>query len=335
MLSFQTILFISIAISPIWTYIAYENVQVNVFDSEVRDYEVCAAITTDEVEDFFRRRDISLGLGAMNWVPYIREFVKLVPMMCDTIVDRSDWRTVFTKATVDETMHKIFESEIRWIKVTMQTIRSKIKLLTDDNPDTENRKTIATIIHTNLNQVINFFDAKSSLLRKYPLVGSSPLIQLASLVALFNPIAQTLIPMEAMNPQITCKMRDVLLDYRPRSVLARLLKLRAKVMKRDERKASLIKVMVLPYNKHGYNQTNPPFIDCEWGCESFVMKPTDACVLDKFSENVYFGKNIGPTTCFSEYAALLRHRVEEFFPVDLLNSLCVDRQQQQPTGKHR
>lgn len=222
------------------------------------------------------------------------------------------------------------------MEATMQTLQSKIKLLGDENPDDENRKTIASIIHTELNRMINLFALKSSLLRKYPLIGAPLLVQLAALVAVFSPIALSLNPFEGMNPQISCKMHDVLLDFRTRTVMARLHKLRSIVWfietlrKRD--KASLINVISLPYNRYGYNLTNPPIVECDLDCDLYGMDSTDACVRDEFDAGIYSGQNFGTQTCLEDYAAFLRHRVEKLFPIELLSSLCIDRKPQQSTG---
>lgn len=222
------------------------------------------------------------------------------------------------------------------MEATLQTIQSKIKLLSDENSDDENRKTIASIIHTEFNRMINFFALKSSLLRKYPLIGTPPLLQLAAQVAIFSPIAMNLIRLEAMNPQISCKMHDVLLDFRTRTVMARLHKLRSIVWyietlrKRD--KASLINVISLPYNRNGYNLTNPPIVDCDLDCDLYGMDSTDACVRDEFDAGIYSGRNFGNHTCLEDYAAFVRHRVEKLFPVEILSRLCIDRKPQQLTG---
>lgn len=224
------------------------------------------------------------------------------------------------------------------MKTTMKTIRYKIKLLDESNPDLDNRKTIASIIHTDLDKMLNFFDLKSSLFRKYPLLGTPPLLQLASLVAVFSPLARELIPIESMNPQISCKMYDILLDYRPLTVMARLHKLRVlklayeKIQTPVRNQSSLATIMSLPYNPHGYNSTNPPVIDCQPDCETGRMFSGDFCLMDKFSVRSYYSNGIGASACMIDYATLVRHRVEKLFPVELLGSLCIDRESHVPTG---
>lgn len=214
------------------------------------------------------------------------------------------------------------------MEATLKTIETKVKLLGDDNLDTENRKTIASIIHTDIDKMINLFDLQVSLFKKYPLMGAPPLIQLASLIAMFSPIAKTLIPIEAVNPDSSCKMRDILIDYRPRIVNARLRELHSKVSSFGSR----LKVLALLYNPNGYNQTSPGEIDCKKGCE-LDHAPNEYCLEDKFSNNS-FECTIkgGKSVCVEDYGKLIRHRVEKLFPVDLLDKLCSDRKPKIPTG---
>lgn len=325
--------------------ISYDDIPTRIFASEPRAFEYRVSAATQSVKVFFSRHDISIavvsGVIAARFLPYIGKFTKLVPKMCEMVAEQSDWRTQFTKAIVEETMRGIGESEVRHIEATMQTIQSKIMLLSDQNTDAENRKTVASIIHTELNRIVNLFELKSSLFRKYPLVGAPPLIHLASLVAMFTPVAQALIPMEAMNPQIACKMHDLLLDYRIRTVMARLHKLHAQVSAFESmvnwtyRPSSLIAVMAMPYNKYGYNSTNPPVINCGWGCDRDEMEVMETCVMDKFSKHAFYGPSFGNDTCLKEYGALLRFRVEELFPVEELGSLCTEEKPKKPTGESR
>lgn len=214
------------------------------------------------------------------------------------------------------------------MEATLKTIQTKIKLLGDENSDDENRKTVASIIHTDLDKMINLFDLQLSLFKKYPLMGAPPLIQLASLVAYFSPIAKTLIPFEAMNPEISCKMLDVLIDYRPCIVNARLRELHTEVSSFKSR----VKVMALPYIPNGYNKTNLGEIDCKKGCK-LDRSPDEFCLEDKYGNSSFECRiKNGTSVCVEHYGMLIRHRVEELFPIELLNKLCSERKPKKPTG---
>lgn len=201
----------------------------------------------------------------------------------------------------------------------MGTIQSKVNLLGDINPSNESRRNIATNMHIELDRMVNLFDLKSSLFRKYPLIGAAPVIQLASLIAVFNPIAKVLIPLEAANPQLACKMHDVLVDYLPRTINARLHQLRsnASIFR------SVVKAMSLPYSEHGYGVA----IRCDIGCRPDVS--FSFCLKDEFSAVDLLGTD---PICVIDYAALVRHHVEGMFPIDVLKNQCIDREPRTASG---
>lgn len=335
MAAFQTLLYIAIAIgASCWAAIPYDKLELNIFDDRPRDFELHVFEATQKVERFFARDEIlygiAAGLLALNSTTlYVGPFAELTSLVRDTLGGRGEWRMRLTTAISTEVLHGITENEIRWMEATIRTIQDKTKLLDDSNPDLDNRKTIASIIHTDLSKMINFFDIKTSLFRRYPLIGTPPLIQLASLVALFSPIAQTLIPMEAKNPQIACKMYDVLMDYRPRTVAARLHKLSAETSNAEKTIFnSIVKAMALPYNQRGYNETSPATIDCEQGCKNRVSH----CLTDTFGTVEYYVSNEYTSTCVTDLLKFIRYRVEKLFPIDLLDKLCVNRAPKIPTG---
>lgn len=312
--------------------IPYDEVQLNIFDDRPRDFEFSVIESTRIVKNFFDRFDVSLaiagGMAVFNSTPYIGNFSKIIPLVRDTLASKGEWRTIFANAILDETMHAITENELRWMKSTIKTIQTKMKLLSDENPDLDNRKTIASIIHTDLNKMINFFDRKSSLYRKYPLLGTAPLLHLASLVATFCPIAKILIPLEAKNPQISCKMHDILNDFLPLAIATRIQKLDAE----DSIFRAITDVMSMPFNPNGYNTTNPGVIDCTKGCNDH-RSYTELCLTDVYSPDKYYVSDKYTSTCINDYVALARHRIEELFPIEQLNQLCVNRTEQIPTGK--
>lgn len=205
------------------------------------------------------------------------------------------------------------------MEATMETIQAKIILLGDTNPSNESRRNIASNMHMEIDRMINFFDLRSSLFRKYPLIGAPPLLQLASLVAVFNTIAQIIIPLEAKNPQIACKMHDVLVDYLPRTINARLHQLHSN----SSIFRPIVKAMSLPYTEHGYGVN----IRCDIGCRPDVS--FSFCLRDKFSAVELLGTD---PDCVIDYAALVRHHVEEMFPIDALKNQCSDREPQTPSG---
>lgn len=118
MSSLHVVICAVIAISPIWAFILYDEIKVNIFDRETRDFEASVLASTAHLKDFFDRHDISIatasGVVALRLVPYIGKFGRLIPILCNTISDQSEWRKVFSKVTFSEMMREVGESEIRW-----------------------------------------------------------------------------------------------------------------------------------------------------------------------------------------------------------------------------
>lgn len=297
------------------------EIQTNIFDNQPSDFEHNVVEASRIVKDFFSRDDVTLALAAgslaLEGIPFIKQFSKLIPLIRDTLRDESGWREKFSKAIAHETMRVVAESESHWLEATLQTLQEKISLLSERNPDLENRKTIASIIHTELDKMINLFDLKSSLFRKYPLLGAPPLIQLSSLVAVFSQIARVLIPYEAKHQQLTCKMYNTLIDYRTLTIHARLYQL----CKQDP--------MYRLLDELNENGTNPFVIDLELNeTMSIELDVTDKPMNNSATELIDPDK----PACMA--APIVRQCVAELFPNDLFNHLCFDRKCKKPTGKN-
>lgn len=301
--------------------ISCDAIHTNIFDDQPSDFENNVVEASRIVKDFFARDDVTLALAAgsvaLEGIPFIKQFSKLIPLIRDTLRDESGWREKFTRAIAREAMRVIAESESQWLEATLQTLQEKIGLLSERNPDLENRKTIASIIHTELDKMINLFDSKSSLFRKYPLLGAPPLIQLSTLVAIFSQIAFVLIPYEAKHQQLTCKMYNTLIDYRTLTIHARLYRL----CKQDPMYRALEEL-----NENG---TSPFVID-------LLLNETMSIESDAADEplNNSTAELIDPDKPACMAAPIVRQCVAELFPNDLFNHLCFDRKCKKPTGKN-
>lgn len=238
---------------------------------------------------------------------------------------QSDWRDAFTRTIVDGTKREIAESELRTIVAKMKTIKTKFPLLNDDtNPDLHSRRTTASIIHTALDEIIEIFEYDKSLMKEYPLVSVPILVDVAALIAFFSPVIRTLNPVESETPQLSCKMLDVLIDYRPRLVYERLNKLKAPWMENV-----LVKVRAKPYSPTGYNQTNTMRCHSK-GCEKPWFSAFAGCLKDEFGDDELYTIYQG---CWEDYASYVRHSVEEIFPVEALESVCINQEPRKPTGE--
>jgi len=66
--------------------------------------------------------------------------------------------------------------------------------------------------------MLNIFDKIDSVFKAYPLIGAPILIALAQLVVYFEPIEKKLNPREGETPELSCRLRKILLDYKSRAV---------------------------------------------------------------------------------------------------------------------
>lgn len=211
-----------------------------------------------------------------------------------------------------------------------QTRYNKIMpMLNDDKADLNNNTGTAIATYFLLNSILNDYDRSDSLLKEYPLISTAPLIILSSFIAEFERRLKPLMPTATKRPSLSCKVHNIMLDYRPRTVNARLEKLHVErtVSASAMFSESLSYAMSIQYNQYGYNTTIPPTIRCTQGCTMSVVDSSNRnlfCVKDDFGINrsiVYYS---GTVSCITDYALLVRHTVEHLFPVDRLDELCVD-----------
>lgn len=204
------------------------------------------------------------------------------------------------------------------MQATIEIIQDEATQLDGTNIDNNViRKRIASFMYSDLDRMITLFSHQYSVFKKYPLIGAPALIELALLIAIFTPIAKILVPLEVKNPQVACKTLDTLLDYRPRTVSARLEKIHSN---HTLFIGTLAAVRQMPYNRNGYNKTAA--LKCKKIDENRSFLPTDDGLWDEFGYFIPFHNNL---TCFSEYASYVRHRVEKMFPIQLLEMVCNDR----------
>lgn len=112
--------FISAIIGSSCTKIPYDEIDINIFDKSTSNIEVNVLASMHMVNGFYARDDISLAISACVILakcvplPYIKEIVKIIPLMRNTLEERNEWRSVFSKAISEETMRAVTDSEIRW-----------------------------------------------------------------------------------------------------------------------------------------------------------------------------------------------------------------------------
>ncbi|XP_037037364.1 uncharacterized protein LOC119075076 [Bradysia coprophila] len=310
---------------PSWASIPYEEIRYKLFDGTNHNIEAEILKSLQTTKNVFAIPEVKNavllsflpGLLFEVWVP----ISTIIFVMVNLLAKESDWRDAFSRTIASELERGIALGHILAMKATMETINTKFDLLkeNEDNPE-ELRRSIASFIHRECDIMLNLFAAPDSYVKKSPLLGAPLLIELAQLVTLFQPIAKALISREAKNPDLICKARNILADYRPRTINARLEKLhenstKALVRYINELSPKLSEVMSIAYNQYGYNKTTPATINCQNRCNS------NDCLRDDFGDSY----RVPPWSCAEDYALFLRHRIEEMFNIDLLDSLCVDK----------
>lgn len=116
-------------------------------------------------------------------------------------------------------------------------------------------------------------------------------------------------------PEVACKTENILREYMKRSVNARLEKLEAPEDFDDAVTfyGEVKEIQNSKYNKSGYNPTNN--LRCYTG-------DYPKCFKDKFKQ----GKNKKTcsswSTCYKDYAGMLRHKTEASFPIELFEKTC-------------
>lgn len=299
--------------------ISFEEVKFNNFGAERSEIESNVIDSVKSVADFIAENDIKNGIEPSSAVfeSAVKQMIRIATNLQSVLAEDSEWTKSLLKTVAHEKEHEFVENDVRYMDVQIKSICEKIPLLIE-NP-IERKMNIASI-HISLHTMISSFSHRDTLLKKYPLIGAPPLIELALLVALFTPLSKTLFPDESRNPDISCKIRDTLSNYRLRTVDARLDKIHTSppTERLDE---FLTKVFTKPFDSNGYSESNS--LVCEK--ENGIIKLTD-----EFSSDEIHAKD--SVMCIESYGHLVRQRTEQLFPTELLSKLCDEEKPKTPTG---
>lgn len=174
-----------------------------------------------ETEDFLRAKTVE-GV-APSVTPYVGLLRTTLPILRVDLIEGLVAIRI-AEAFVDT---RISAKDIRNIETTMLTIYRKIESLNDSSNVV--RASAVQYIHDALDSIVNQFDNVNAIQRKHPLTAVRPLFSIASFVAIFHPIVEMIVPELAGRTRLPCKVTDILLDYRPLVVYARLKEIHLKV----------------------------------------------------------------------------------------------------------
>lgn len=136
MIPFKLFVCIATIIVSTRAVIPCADVQVNIFDSRPKDFELHVLHLMNTTRTFHVKHNVSSLLDLISGhVPCIAELTKTVTHLRDTRVEPSQRRTLFTKVIPDETQREIDDCEIHRMLATMQTIETKIQILGENNPN--------------------------------------------------------------------------------------------------------------------------------------------------------------------------------------------------------
>lgn len=303
-----------------WASIPYDEVKFKMFDGNDSNVQTELLKSLQTTQNIFARSDVkkaisaglAIGVFVETWAPALN----LLFIVTNLLAHESDWRASFTKTLANELHRETALGHVQLMQATMDTINEKFELMNDGHPKGL-RISIARFIHRELNKMLNLFARSDAFVKTYPLVGGPLLITIAQFVALFDPMAKVLIKREAMARELSCKMATILLDYRPRLVDARFEKLHEDSTKGLVEYTNLLR----PLLSNSYNQTGTPdTFDCaEKACDGSRR----LCMKDDFG----ISWHAIDLKCARNYISILRYRIEEMVPVDLLNGLCVNKPQ--------
>lgn len=287
----------------------------NIFASGVFKKILAAGITITRIG----RQTVVAGLKI---VPIVNKLMKVTRALTHILASETEWPGTFEQE-MDKRIREIITNErINSMKSTLGTITSLIETLEDSPAEKTETTTVNILLVSLLDTMLNQFDQYNSLFKRFALVGAPILIELSLMVAIFEPIAKTIIPNKIGRFKLSCKARDLLFDYRPFVLSNRLEKLNTNL-------EHMVSVKNAPYNSKGYSTTNT--LLCEEECSEKRGK-RGLCLADEFGTKKYsVNSNNALTKCLIGYGQHIRHLLEETFPFEELDTIC-GKKAKEPSG---
>lgn len=259
----------------------------------------------------------------------------------------ASWKDEFDKKlqenfekSQEETDRKFFLRDIQEVKDTLDNINKKIPWISEslvcikskheDLRPTEDQERIpsqyldeyqhlcnvsgtdnaVSIMHDDLEKIAGKFLKRDTHYRHFPLIAAPILIQLSSLVLVFEPIALEFITGWANKYKLSCLYRDALIGLLPFALEARFAKTNVNI----EIQAVVRNVDNKLYSfRHYWDQIS---YYCPHNCES----GDETCLTDDFSANVLYCDSLYAIGI--KYIEFLRLSVEDKFNIDMLHKAC-------------
>lgn len=264
--------------------IPVDEVQLQVFDTKPRTFEKAILESLETTTNFWAdesvQKVIGTGSAIVHFLPYGEAITTIVGAVTDLLQDESDWKPIFVKALEKEQHKGIIMNQIEWFTSKMNTMKQILPLLDKEKePNNQTRITYAFSIHENLHTMLDYYNSRKGLFRKYPQITAPLLINLGLLVTVFTPLSNELIPSAAKQLPITCDALDVLWLYRSLTTHHRLQRTNLKYLKYPEM-MNAINLQLAPY---------PRKLSCDRGCKKTTTycesKISKKFILFEFYEN--------------------------------------------------
>lgn len=329
----------TVVISLSSAQIPFDNVNANSFTSQNgMTIETNIADSMKTTKNFFAsglfKKILSAGMkitkigrktvtAGLKIVPLVDHLLKFTRALTNILASETEWPGTFEQE-MDKKIREIIANErVNSMKSTLGTISSLIETLKDspiEDPDVT--IPVNVLLLTLLDTMLNDFDQYNSLFKRFALVGAPILIELSLIVAIFEPIAKIIIPNKIGRFKLSCKARDLLIDYRPFVLSNRLEKLNTNL-------EFMASVKNAPYNSKGYITTNT--LLCEENCSEKRGKD-GLCLADEFGAKKYSVHSKAElTNCRIGYGQHVRHLLEENFPFEELEAVCGEKAKE-PSG---
>lgn len=300
---------------PSCAKITYDEAKFQIFHKKATHFESEILKSLQTTRNFFAQPEFAsavlLGLAAGTFFPPLAPTAGIVFVIRALLAQESDWRGVFSEAIARETNRAIAVYAVDSMASKMKTISKKLNIMNDNSTDIQDRKIMTYFVHSEIENMLNFFDGSHSIFKRFPLIATPLLIELAQLIAFFDPVAKAILKKHVKNADLSCLMHNILLDYRPRFVNDRMEKVHS-VSRRVPELLSF--AMEGAYYPHGYSITIPPSFNCK-RCSA----KSKHCLNDDFGDTYDISES---PLCVKDYALFVRHRVEEMvYPVVLVGAL--------------
>lgn len=335
----RTVIIFAVLICGVLARIPYSAVNLEVLlKTGNQDFETNIRQSLQTSKNFWTQNaNIIKGItyvGQLVPLPFVGALFGALQLMQDIFASESDWKESFVKSISTQTEQVSATQSIQQIEAALETVAENLGYLGNVNFTSVDKVAIAHIIHSRLGEIVNQFARPGSFFKRQPAISVTPLLALSSFVIASQPIIDNLVPGYSGTSTLSCRLHEILEDYRSATLFFRLNQVIAANRPRkntDGFFGFLVYVFnrtpydVTPYlvtaltMPHQENNDAEGFLDCE--------KPIDLKydeLTDQSNNATYFDKQSAAPTrpCIESYMQLIKKRVDRLFPIVTMGKIC-------------